>query len=87
MTTPNERKNIAVTAEALNPSSVGNKKGDMHISIRLSERMYADLQAIMSEREWTKSQTLREALRLYLQDQLPQKTDDGDTSQVDFPEN
>ena len=62
----------------------GMDKDETHVSMRISVKMADQMKKIMEDREWTKSQVLREALRLYF---ASQTTADDNKNSADFPEN
>ena len=87
MTTHKKAQNLDKNPSALNPRGVNDRDREISISLRISNKMNAALEQISPERDWSRSQLLREALRLYLEQNGGEEKSAGSSSPVDFPEN
>ncbi len=87
MTTHKKAQNLDKNPSALNPCGVNDRDRGVSISLRISNKMNRELEQISSQRDWSRSQLLREALRLYLEENGGEEKSAGSSSPVDFPEN
>ena len=87
MTTHKKAQNLDKNPSALNPRGVNERDREVSISLRISNKMNRELENLSSERDWSRSQLLREALRLYLEQNEAEEKSAADNNPVDFPEN
>ena len=87
MTTHKKARNLDKNPSALNPRGVNDRDREVSISLRISNKMNRELENLSSERDWSRSQLLREALRLYLEQNEAEEKSAADNNPVDFPEN
>lgn len=87
MTTHKKAQNLDKNPSALNPRGVNDRDREVSISLRISNKMNRELENLSSERDWSRSQLLREALRLYLEQNEAEEKSAADNNPVDFPEN
>ena len=87
MTTHKKAQILDKNPSALNPRGVNDRDREVSISLRISNKMNRELENLSSERDWSRSQLLREALRLYLEQNEAEEKSAADNNPVDFPEN